>query len=159
MWTFGRKIAAGFAGAFFLPLGIGWGAYPNINVPNATRFKVAHAHEVLFQMDQLLSEMKDAETGQRGYVITGEQEYLEPYNSAIASVPGSLSELRRLIADSPAQLKRLDVREPSITATRVELKLVIDLREKGSPEAAVKEVRTGKGRKFMDQIRGIAGEM
>src|SRR6201996_7897299 len=99
MWTFGRKIAAGFAVAFFLPLGIGWVAYHNINVLTATSFKVAHAHEVLFQMDQLLSEMKDAETGQRGYVITGEQEYLEPYNSAIASVPGSLSELRRLIAD------------------------------------------------------------
>jgi CHASE3 domain sensor protein len=159
MWTFGRKIAAGFVVAFLLPLGIGSVAYRNINVLASTSLKVARAHDVLYQIDQLMSDMQNAETGQRGYVITGEDEYLEPYNSAVAAIPGSIGELRRLTAGSTEQQKRLDALEPLITAKLVELKVVIDLRDKGNADAAVKEVRTGRGRKYMDQVRVVIGEM
>jgi methyl-accepting chemotaxis protein len=159
MWTFGRKIAMGFVVAFLLPLAIACVAYRNINVLASTSLKVARAHDILYAIDQLMSEMKDAETGQRGYIITGEDEYLEPYNNATTTIPNTISELRQLTAGSPEQQKRVDALEPVITAKLVELKLVIDLREKSTVDAAVKEVRTGRGRKFMDQVRGIIGEM
>jgi methyl-accepting chemotaxis protein len=158
MWTFGRKIAAGFVVAFLLPLAIGCVAYRNINVLASTSLRVAHAHDVLYQIDQLMSAMKDAETGQRGYVITGEDEYLEPYNNAIATIPNTMGELRRLTANSSEQQKRLDALEQVITAKLVELKFVIDLRRK-SGDAAVKEVRQGRGRKYMDQFRAIIADM
>jgi CHASE3 domain sensor protein len=159
MWTFGRKIAAGFVVAFLLPLAIGCVAYRNINVLASTSLKVARAHDVLYQIDQLMSDMQNAETGQRGYVITGEDEYLEPYNKAVATIPDSIRELRQLTAGSPEQQKRLDALEPFINAKLTELKLVIDLRGKNNGDAAVKEVRTGRGRKFMDQVRVIIGDM
>jgi methyl-accepting chemotaxis protein len=158
MWTIGRKIAAGFAVAFLLLLGIGAVAYRYINVLSSTSVAVAHAHDVLYQIDLLLSELKDAETGQRGFVITGEDQYLEPYNNAIAVIPGSIGELRRLTANSLEQQKRVDQLEPVIAAKLDELKLVIDLRRKDAG-GAVKEVRTGRGRRFMDQARVIFSEM
>ena len=158
MWTIGRKIAAGFAIAFLLLLGIGTVAYRNINVLSSTSLKVAQTHDVLYQIDMLLSELKDAETGQRGFVITGDEQYLEPYNNALASMPGSIGELRRLTATHPEQQKRLDQMEQVVTAKLDELKLVIDLRRKDA-DAAVKEVRTNRGRRFMDQARSIFSDM
>jgi methyl-accepting chemotaxis protein len=158
MWTIGRKIAAGFAIAFLLLLGIGTVAYRNLNVLSSTSLKVAQTHEVLYQIDMLLSELKDAETGQRGFIITGDEQYLEPYNNAVASMPGSLAELHRLTAALPEQQKRLDGLEQAVRAKMDELKLVIDLRRKDA-DAAVKEVRTNRGRRFMDEARFIFSEM
>ena len=158
MWTIGRKIAAGFAIAFLLLLGIGTVAYRNLNVLSSTSLKVAQTHDVLYQIDMLLSELKDAETGQRGFVITGDEQYLEPYNNALASMPGSIGELRRLTATHPEQQKRLDQMEQVVTAKLDELKLVIDLRRRDA-DAAVKEVRTNRGRRFMDQARSIFSDM
>ncbi len=159
MWTFGRKIAAGFGVAFLLQFAIGAVAYRNINVLTAASVTVAHTHEVLDHIDLLMNQMRDAETGQRGYVITGEEQYLEPYTNALTVIPASLGELRRLTAASPEQQKRLDLVESNITAKLDELKLVIDIRRKGDAEGAVKEVRTGRGRRFMDQVRVTMGEM
>ncbi len=158
MWTIGRKIAVGFAIAFLLLVGIGAVAYRNLNVLSSTSLKVAQTHDVLYQIDLLLSELKDAETGQRGFIITGDEQYLEPYNNALTSMPGSIGELRRLTASYPEQQKRLDQLEPCITAKMDELKLVIELRRKDA-DAAVKEVRTGRGRRYMDQARLIFSEM
>jgi methyl-accepting chemotaxis protein len=158
MWTIGRKIAAGFAIAFLLLLGIGAVAYRNLNVLSSTSLKVAQTHDVLYQIDLLLSELKDAETGQRGFIITGDEQYLEPYNNALASMPGSIGELRRLTAPYPEQQKRLDQLETVVAAKMGELKLVIDLRRKDA-DAAVKEVRTNRGRRYMDQARSIFSEM
>jgi methyl-accepting chemotaxis protein len=134
-------------------------AYRNINVLTSTSLMVTHAHEVLDHIELLMSQMRDAETGQRGYVITGEEQYLEPYTNALAVIPGSLGELRRLTAASPEQQKRLDVVDSNIKAKLEELKLVIDLRRKGDADGAVKEVRTGRGRRFMDDVRVTMGEM
>src|SRR5579871_4847461 len=146
MWTFGRKIVAGFAVAFLLLVAIGAVAYRNLNVLWSTSVMDTHTHDVLYHVDQLMGQMRDAETGQRGYVITGEDLYLEPYNTAVAGVPATIGELRRLTVSSPDQQKRLDAIEPVITAKLDELKLVVDLRRKGDLDAAAKEVRTGRGR-------------
>jgi methyl-accepting chemotaxis protein len=159
MWTFGRKITLGFAVAFLLLCAIGAVAYRNINVLYSTSLVVTDAHDVLNHIDMLMSQVKDAETGQRGYVITGDEQYLEPYNNALTAMPAAIGELRRLTAAFPEQQKRVDQVEPIIAAKLEELKIVIDLRRKGDADGAVKEVRTGRGKRFMDQARVILGEM
>src|SRR6266446_10218007 len=65
MWTFGRKIAAGFTLAFLLLLGIGGVSYRSIDLLANTSHTVTHTHEVLERIANLLSFLKDAETGQR----------------------------------------------------------------------------------------------
>jgi CHASE3 domain sensor protein len=81
MWTLGRKIGAGFALSFVLLALIGVVAYRTVNALTATSYKVAHSHEVLEHFADLVGLLKDAETGQRGYVITGDETFLEPYRT------------------------------------------------------------------------------
>jgi methyl-accepting chemotaxis protein len=159
MWTFGRKIAAGFSLAFLLLLGIGTVAFTNINVLTSTSHSVTHTHEVVERIATLLSLLKDAETGQRGYVITGQDSYLEPYNNAIAGVPTAMSQLRELTAASASQQKRLDAIEPLIAAKFAELKRTVDTRRSSGFEPTAKIVLTGEGKTYMDDIRTLMGQM
>jgi methyl-accepting chemotaxis protein len=158
-WTFGRKIAAGFALSFVLLLAIGAVAYTSINKLTSTSQWVTHTHEVLEHIAGVLSLLKDAETGQRGYVVTGDEAFLGPYHTGSRDVLNVLKELRKLTMDNPNQQKRIDSIEPLIDAKLAELKQTIDLREKGSVDETVKIVRGGEGKRVMDDIRRILDEM
>jgi len=76
---------------------------------------VSHTREVQTQLTLMLSTLQDAETGQRGYLLTGLDEYLEPYESAERGIDGVVAELRSLTADNPRQQEQLDLIEPLIT--------------------------------------------
>lgn len=159
MWTFGRKIAAGFALAFLLLLAIGTIAYRGLSSLTETSHTVTRAHDVLERIASVLSLAKDAETGQRGYVITGEDSYLEPYNSGVTGLQKMIKELRELTADSPNQQKRIDEAEQLIAAKLAELKQTIEMRRTVGFDQTVKEIRTGKGKKYMDDLRVVLGQM
>jgi methyl-accepting chemotaxis protein len=158
-WTFGRKIAAGFALAFVLLIAIGAVAYTSINKLMSTSHWITHSHEVLERIASVLSSLKDAETGQRGYLITGEEAFLEPYHTGSTGVLNAVKELRMLTADNPNQQKRIDSIEPLLAAKLAELKQSIDLRGRGSVDEATKMVRGGEGKRLMDDIRRISDEM
>jgi methyl-accepting chemotaxis protein len=159
MWTFGRKIATGFALAFLLLLAIGAVAYRSISLLASTSHSVTHSHQVLEHIAEVLSLLKDAETGQRGYVITGDDSYLEPYNSGVEDLPRVVKELRELTADSASQQKHLDEAEPLVAAKLGELRRTVDLRRKGGFEETAKVVRTNEGKKYMDDLRVVLGQM
>lgn len=159
MWTFGRKIAAGFALAFLLLLGIGLVAYRSITSLASTSRLVTHTHLVLEHVAEVLSLLKDAETGQRGFVITGDESFLEPYQSATGNMHTVVKELRELTSDNPNQQKRIDEAEPLIAAKLAELKQTIDLRRKGNVEETNKIIRNGEGKKIMDNLRVVLAQM
>ena len=120
---------------------------------------VRHTLEVRAQLNATLSLMQDVETGSRGYVITGEDSYLEPFNNATAKIGPAIQNLRRLTADNPAQQRRLDALEPLI-ADRVEIaRRLIALRETGGRAAAEQLLSTGEGKRVMDEIRRVIAEM
>jgi methyl-accepting chemotaxis protein len=158
-WTFGRKIAAGFALSLILLIAIGTVAYTNISKLTATSEWVTHTHDVLEHIAGVLSELKDAETGQRGYVITGDEAFLEPYHTGSAGVLTVIKDLRQLTADNPNQQKRIDAAEPLINAKLAELKQTVDLRRAGNVDETVKIVKGGEGKRFMDDLRGILNDM
>ena len=159
MWTFGRKIAAGFTLAFLLLLGIGMVAYRSINSLTNANQVIIHTNKVLEDIAAVLGLLKDAETGQRGYVITADETFLEPYQTGVAGVPMVLKDLRQLTSDNAHQQKRIDEAAPLIGAKLAELKLTIDTRRKGNFEETVKIVRGGEGKKIMDDLRGILDQM
>jgi CHASE3 domain sensor protein len=74
-----------------------------------------HTHQVISSTQRIQSLITDAETGHRGYLITGDSAYLEPYNDALMEIDGELVTLRALVADNPEQresrqnLEKLDV--------------------------------------------------
>ncbi|HEX5269251.1 MAG TPA: CHASE3 domain-containing protein, partial [Gemmataceae bacterium] len=112
--TIGKKIVGGFALSLAAVVVVGALAYRSTEkleeagavVINSNR-AVAHTHEVLTTLEQVLSLLKDAETGQRGFLLTGEASYLQPYEDARQSIETSLARLQELTADNPAQQQRL----------------------------------------------------
>jgi methyl-accepting chemotaxis protein len=156
--TVGKRLVAGFGlAALTLALVIGV-SYRNTNLLIETETWVAHTHQVRTELSDLLSQLKDAETGQRGYVLTGEDSYLEPYQSALPSIRATLAELKRLTSDNPNQQRRLAAMAPLIDSKLAELKETIDLRRGSGFDAALKVVQRNAGKTFMDQIRGLIGE-
>ncbi len=83
-WTIGTKIGTGFALALLALLLVGIVSYRSTNVLITSSQSVAHTHEVLERLRLLLATLRDGESGQRGYLITGEDPYLEPYTTAKA---------------------------------------------------------------------------
>jgi methyl-accepting chemotaxis protein len=158
-WSFGRKIAAGFAVSSALLLIIGWVAYRSIDSLTLAAAAVTHSHQVEEEITTLLSLLTDAETGQRGYIITGDDAYLKPYLEALAGIPEQQKSLRNLTLDNPDQQRRLDQLETLQSSKLAELKRTIDLRRTGGFEAAAKLVSAGEGKQFMDDIRRLFEQM
>jgi methyl-accepting chemotaxis protein len=159
MWTFGKKIAAGFALSFLLLATIGLVSYRSLETLTRTSYAVAHTHEVLEHVAGVLSEMKDAETGQRGFLITGDEMYLEPYQRGIGSVGKLMTELRQLTVDNPSQQRLLDETEPLVATKLAALKRALEARRSGGFEAAQKVIVTGTGKKIMDDLRQVLAKM
>ena len=159
MWTFGKKIAFGFAVSFVLLLGIGAVAYRSIDALTKTSYSVTHTHIVLEHVAGLIGQLKDAETGQRGFVITGDESYLEPYQTANASLPKVLKDLRELTVDNASQQKRIDAAEALVAAKLAELKKTIELRRQAGLEPVIKFIQIGEGKRVMDDLRRVAEQM
>ena len=107
----------------------------------------------------LISTLKDAETGQRGYVITGDPSFLEPFREAKAHLPDELKRLRALTADTPEQTARVDRLSKLVDRKFAEMDSVLRLRDTAGPAAAAARVSDGEGRDLMDQARAVAGAM
>ena len=98
--------------------------------------------------------VKDAETGQRGFLLTGEARYLAPYGQALTELPHTLDNLSRATAvRRPDQVERLERLRPLIKEKLDELGTTIAVRRSQGPEAALAIVRTDRGRQLMEQIR------
>lgn len=114
---------------------------------------VSHTHQVLTELESTLSTLKDAETGQRGYLLTGESRYLEPYQSATARLREKLDNLQRLTADNNRQQQRIHRLRMAIDSKLAELQETIDLGRQQNLAAALRVVKSGRGKQIMDDIR------
>jgi len=151
----GTKIGVSFALSLATLTTIGLISYQSTNDLIETSRQENHTYQVLSQLEDLSLQVTNAETGQRGYLITGEQSYLEPYNAAINVLDQKIKELQRLTADNPNQQRRLDILQPLITKKLDELKKTIDLRQNQGFEASQKIVLTDQGKQLMGEIRKV----
>src|SRR5579864_2168153 len=110
--TVGRKLASGFAVALLFLFVIGGVAYDNTSKLLDARQRVAHTNDVLAALDHLIAGLVDAETGQRGFLLTHEDSYLEPYRSALTALQQFSLDLDRLVVDSPKQQARAFALKP-----------------------------------------------
>ena len=111
-----------------------------------------HTYDVINRAEALISAFKDAETGQRGYAITGDVAFLEPYLAVHDKVRDDLAELRRRTL-IPAAHAHLDVLAPLMNAKLAEMSRVIDLRRHDDMKAVLAVVGSGEGKRLMDAIR------
>ena len=113
---------------------------------------VDHTFEVQSTAQTLLSQVQAAENGQRGFLITGDDDYLKRFDGALARVPELLASLRQLTADNPRQQARLDRLEPLVKARFDRIQSSIDLAKEGDRDAAFGVVKAGEGKTLMDDI-------
>jgi methyl-accepting chemotaxis protein len=157
-WTVGRRLVTGFGLAALTLVLIAAVSYRNTSLLIENDAQVAHTYQVRTGLADLVSLLKDAETGQRGYLITGDESYLVPYQSALAAIGGTLGDVRKLTADNPDQQRRLAALSPLIDAKMAELKQTIDLRRTEGLDAATKVVVSNVGKTAMDQARTIVAD-
>jgi len=158
-WTFSRKLAVGFAVivvAFAIVAITGLRTTQSLAANDEL---VSHTHEVQTQLSKLLAALIEAETSERGFVITGADRFLEPYRAALASLDATHGALRRLTADSPSQQRRLDELRPLLDQRRGELYSVIEARRTGGLDAGVARVANARGAELTAAIRQLIGEM
>ena len=112
---------------------------------------------VIHRLEHLIYTMTDAETGQRGFIITNRLDYLEPYNSAIRDIHSQLANLERMIANEPIDhqlsLNELNVLNGLIKAKLTELNQTITLRQSHGINAALPLILGNTGKVLMDKIR------
>jgi signal transduction histidine kinase len=120
---------------------------------------VEHTHEVLTQLENIENRLIDLETGQRGFLITGRDIYLEPFNSSLVIVYERLEKLKEETSDNPNQTKRIEGLKKIVDAKVKELKQTIKLRKEVSYEAAKAIVDNDSGLVFMEQIRAQIAEI
>ena len=111
-----------------------------------------HSRIVLNSADDLLSALKDAETGQRGYLLTGDETFLEPYWAVRQNISGQLQALRQQTSNSAA-VKHLDSLAPLLEAKLTHMSHAIELRRSHDGAAALAGIRSGEGKRLMDRIR------
>ena len=152
------KIGTGYGAAAALLLIVGAAAYSNIGKMVDAAAWVEHVHDVREQLDHLLTDLQDAETGQRGFIITGEESYLDPYVRGVDGWQADIDSARAMILDPGVQanLARL---LPLATLKFAELDSTISLRRSLGFNAAREIVMTNAGKQTMDELRAILGTM
>ncbi|HEY9295508.1 MAG TPA: CHASE3 domain-containing protein, partial [Phormidium sp.] len=148
-----QKVIAGFGLASALLIIASVAAYNSANrLQQATAIEL-HTKAVQVKLEEVLSQLKDAETGQRGYLLTGEEIYLAPYNEALPRLSQEIQGLRKLTSDNPNQQRQLNNLKPLVDQKLAELQQTITLRKNRGFDAALQVVRTNEGKRLMDEIR------
>jgi signal transduction histidine kinase len=118
-----------------------------------------HTSRVKTCLSQTLGLVVDAETAQRGFLLTDRADYLQPYDRARQELPRTMDQARALLADSPSQLGRLEDLDRDTQSKLAELTETIDLEEGGAHDRALAIVKSDRGRATMDSVRGVVANM
>jgi two-component system sensor kinase FixL len=120
---------------------------------------VEAARDIDLRLEEVVSQLKDIETGSRGYVLTGDEAFLDPYKTGVAIIDDGLNVLRGLLAVSPEQLHRLDQLDGLITRRLAWAHEVIQAGGHGGFDTAVRKIKQGTGNVLTEQIRSLVREM
>jgi len=133
--------------------------YYAFNQRHENEAKVIYTYDVIEKATELLSILKDAETGQRGYLLTGKAEYLASYYNAVAVLPTQLKSLESLTANDTYERGNVKRLRRFIDEKLSELDTTIRSFDSGEKEAALQIVQSGSGKVYMDNLRKILGNI
>lgn len=158
-WTIERTLIAGFGFVALVVLFVGSVGYSSVNRLVDIDMKVSQTHQVRRDLSELQARLTDAETGQRGYVITGDERFLAPYITGLEQIKLLTAQLRVLMTDRPVQIQWLDRVDLHIEAKLAELKQTVEMRRRDGFDPAAKVVAAGSGKKIMDEIRVMIADL
>lgn len=158
-WSLNKKITAGFAAALLILSVTEYLSYRTTSGLIKASRQVVHTQQVLEALDNTLITLDDAETGQRGYLLTGKESYLEPYEAAGRRLSGVLATLHELTPNDSARQSNLEKLALLVKRKKEELSATIALRNSGQTAAASRLTMSGKGKEAMDNIRALIARM
>ncbi len=155
----GKGARAGFALAVLVLLASGWISYHNLQRISRNAAWVVHTYQVLDTLRDVSANLTEAESGQRGYIVTGEASYAEPYRAAATSLRGHLDKIRNLVSDNPPQEERAKLLDQKCSARFQTLGLGIAAREANGFEGGRNFILSGQGKQEMEEVRAQIAEM
>lgn len=147
-----RKLQIGFGLSLLVLLVSSSASYISIKSQMKNRSKVIKTQRGIDSVNQILIDLQNVETGQRGYLLTGEKTFLKPYYESRTSLPSSLSATHELMQETPRQARRIDSIRTLVTTRLDLLNELVDLKEDGGA-ATVEQLEQGK--LYMDSCRHI----
>lgn len=153
------KIFAGIAAPLVFMLVLGVSTYLHILEVQESNRWVNHTHDVIEVAKDIIAGAVDMETGMRGYLLAGKEEFLEPYEAGSTATYQKIAELQRTVSDNPAQVKRLgQIRETLETWQTQVVEGQIALRREVGDSKTMNDlsrlVQQGRGKAYFDKFRG-----
>lgn len=157
--TFKQQVLTGFAVSLLFVLISAITSYLSVQkIDDASKWQ-AHTYEVITNLKNLESEVLNAETGLRGFMLSEEGEYLKPYNKYAPQILPTIQELKHLIKDNPAQVKRADSMEIYGNRKVYEMQQILRTHDTQGTDAAIKRILTGRGQLYREQMMSVGKRM
>src|ERR1700687_3521765 len=153
------KVHLAFGSAILTLLVVGAISYRGMVLSSESNRLVRHTHEVLESLQDLLFEMENIESSDRGFVLTGNESYLDSYRAGRLNAEQDEATLRSLTIDNPRQLIQLPMLKKLFIQKIQFGKMVISLRRSRGLEAAADAIQGGEGKRIMDLYRAVIGKM
>ena len=147
--------------AFLLPLPVlaGLAVFFFATAARDENNSITHTLVVELSLERLLFDLDEAETNQRGYFLTNERQFVEPYQAAAALASKDLQSLKMLTADNPRQQQALAQLRPLVQNKLDHMRENVEMQVRGGVDSAVRESRTDAGKMMMDAIHKMISEM
>lgn len=148
-----RRLFLTVTAGLFLSLGTAVYLYRSVEGHEKLTHQLQHTHEVKEELNAVLGLLVGAETAQRGYLLTGDPSYLQPYGAARTEIGGHLSRLADLTKDDPTQQARVSELRGLEQEKLAEMEQTIRLRDQGRDQEALRVVVSGTGKQQMEKLR------
>jgi methyl-accepting chemotaxis protein len=158
-WSIGAKIGSGFAVALLVLIVVGSVAYRSLTQTEAARMRVEYSHKVIATVESLLLILSEAEAAQRGFAITGDERFLQPYQGAQQTASALITDVRSITTDDQAHRQRITALAPLVTEKFEWMRQNIETRRQSGIDAAIALIATDEGRVIMNNIRAIITEI
>ena len=156
MNSFKRNLVTGFGISLLLLIASSVASYISIRNLLYSSKMVNHTNEVYLKLENVLSTLREAESGQRGFIITGNERFLDTYNASYNAITGLINEVKRLTADNPAQ--QVDCDQLKVIAQR-RINFLSVLVEKKRNEEVISDSLMLIGRSYMINARSLIQKM
>ena len=157
--TIQRRLVFGFVLGPLALLLIGWVAYANIQNMVDLRNQRNHSFAIADSLNSVMLDAINAETGQRGYLLTGNESYLAPFEAGQSLLDDDLAKAAALTAGDPQRHRDISQLETILQSKSAELRRAIEMRRTKGFGAALELVQTGRGKNYMDAARAIIGRV
>jgi CHASE3 domain sensor protein len=154
-----RKVQGGFALALICLAIIGVMSYLSVARLREDAAWIEHTHQVIIRLELYFSTMTASQNSYRGFAVTGDEKYLEPYLHAIHTADADVRQLRELTADNPAQQRQLNALALLVGEQMLYSRAVVEARRNQGFEGARSLISNGKGKQLLDQFRSKLDEM